>query len=395
MASLVSRGSRRASERAEAAVAANKAESRAERELADFKRALDLSAIVAVTDRRGTIVYVNDKFCEISKYPREELLGKTHRVINSGFHPREFFTRMWGTISRGEVWRGEICNRAKDGGLYWVSTTIVPFLGPDGAPVHYIAIRFDITDRKRAEGDNERARQKAEDEVRLRENLMAVVSHDLKNPLSAIAINSAMIEREAAKAGLSHIRIQAERIGRATKRMRELIGDLLDFVKIRERTLRLEPRPLEARELLKDVGELFEPLARQKGVSLRWGTETAFGFTADPGRLLQVFSNVVGNALKFTPQGGRILIRGEEVAGRVRFSVSDTGPGIPREYLERIFDRFWQARDTASQGSGLGLSIARGIVQAHGGRIWAESEPGQGTVIRFELPRTPELRAAG
>ena len=189
------------------------------KELADIKFALDQSTIVAITDQRGIITFVNDEFCRISKYSRDELLGQDHRIINSGYHPKEFIRDLWTTIASGQVWKGDLKNRAKDSSIYWVDTTIVPFLNSDGKPYQYVAIRHDITQLKVAE---EKIIQQTVELQRAAQlsfvgELAAGLAHEIKNPLAGIqgTVDILIRRRDASDPeteALKAIRHEVERI---------------------------------------------------------------------------------------------------------------------------------------------------------------------------------------
>ncbi len=236
--------------------------------------------------------------------------------------------------------------------------------------------------------DNARLYHEAREAVRTREEVLAVVSHDLKNPLGTISLSANLLTRAAPEGEPgARIRRHADTIQRSAQRMDHLIRDLLDMASLREGKLTLERREHPVGQLIDEALALLEPLAVEKSLELQArvrGRDTRLLCDAD--RIFQVLSNLVGNALKFTPAPGRVEVHAEPQGSEVRFAVRDSGPGIPRDKLPHIFDPYWQARETARQGTGLGLHIARGIVEAHGGRLWVESEPGQGSTFFFTLP---------
>ncbi|HEY6136747.1 MAG TPA: HAMP domain-containing sensor histidine kinase [Thermoanaerobaculia bacterium] len=229
--------------------------------------------------------------------------------------------------------------------------------------------------------DNARLYLDSQQAVRAREEVLAIVSHDLRNPLNAVMLAAQLMREETRSEELETIELSAQR-------MRRLIEDLLDVTRLEGgKQLPIEPAALEVRPLLQETYELFKTQAASSAIALRCDVDGDVPpVYADYHRVAQVLSNLVGNSIKFTPSGGRIVVRAARSDDSVLFTVSDTGPGIPHKNLQDIFNPYWQAKRTARLGAGLGLPIAKGIVEAHGGRIWAESEPGRGTTFYFTLP---------
>lgn len=230
-------------------------------------------------------------------------------------------------------------------------------------------------------------RLRADRSIESRDDFLAVVSHDLRNMLGGIVMSSnELLEVEVPEGARPKIDKEAERIQRFTARMSRLLGDLLDVVSIEAGRLAVAPRRHDAVELLRETQDVFQSLAMAKGISIR--TEVrAHSLLAryDHERVLQVLANLVGNALKFTPRDGRVDLLVERIGDDIRFCVADTGRGVSKEQVHAIFDKFWQRR-AATNGFGLGLYISKCIVEAHGGKIWAESTPGAGSTFYFTLP---------
>jgi signal transduction histidine kinase len=218
-----------------------------------------------------------------------------------------------------------------------------------------------------------------------REEILRIVAHDLRSPLNTISMAAALLLDVPASEADRAKRLRI--IQRTGEQMNRLIQDLLSVTTIEAGRLSIEQRKVEVRHLFREAREMLEPAAREKAITLVFQPAADIpAINGDPGRVLQVFSNLISNAVKFTPQGGVITIAAESGSDSVQFSVRDTGPGIPPEDLARIFGKFWQAKRGDKRGVGLGLAIARGIVEAHGGSIAVRSEMGRGSVFTFSLP---------
>jgi PAS domain S-box-containing protein len=342
----------------------------AARLLAQFKYALDQAAIVAITDRRGVITYANDRFCEISRYPREELLGRDHRVVNSGFHPKEFMRDLWQTIGGGRVWRGEIRNRAKDGHLYWVDTTIVPFVDDRGLPWQYLAIRYDITERKAAE-------TKLREQAALAQlgELAAIVAHEVRNPLAGIRgslqvlatrLPGSMREREI-------IGAMVERIDALNERVR----DILLFAG----SSRAKLQPVTVATVLADVVASARAAVPDAPVVQLAGEPIVV--RADPEMLRELLLNLLMNACQASAGGAAISVMTSRAGESCRIAIDDRGPGIPATIRDRVFEPFFT---TKHGGTGLGLAIVKRLADLQGGTVSLADRDGGGTTAVVTLP---------
>lgn len=369
------------------------------KDISDYKQALDESSSVAITDSRGIIKYANDKFCKMSKYSREEILGHTHNIVNSGLHSKEFFKEFWGTISKGNVWRGEIRNRAKDGSYYWLDTTVIPFIGKNGRPYQYVGVRFDITSRKETEAALIKAKEAADSASRAKSDFLANMSHEIRTPMNAIIGFSELLSRSVKdKKQL----VQVESIHSSGKSLLKIINDILDLSKIEAGKIEIKPVPINLCNFLREMETMFAQIVKEKNIELKIDYKEACNRTLliDEVRLRQIAFNLIGNAVKFTDDGFVSLhIESKENSENnknvdLTILVQDTGIGIPPKLQDEIFKAFYQQpnqSDVKYGGTGLGLPITKRLVRKMGGTISVESEVGKGSTFKIELPNIPVL----
>ncbi|MBK6401794.1 MAG: response regulator [Rhodocyclaceae bacterium] len=498
-----------------------------QRDLENQKFALDQHAIVSITDTRGIITYANDRFCEISGYRREELLGRSHNIVNSGLHPAEFFAEMWRTIESGRTWQGEIRNRAKDGNFYWVAATVVPFLDEHGKPYQYAGIRTDITrskqmrdelqeqlhfvqelieaiplptyfkdvhgrymglnrafetvfecrrdeligrtifdlgpldvedaryhdqrdnelyqapqpqsyerrmrwgqgdwrsmlyqkaplthadgsvrgligliadvtDLRTAEREALHAKEQAEAASRAKSDFLANMSHEIRTPMNGvIGMTELVLDTDLDDEQREYVRI----IKSSAESLLTVINDILDFSKIEAGKMQIDQTTFNLAELLGETLKSLALRAHQKGLEMicQMAPELPVWVVGDPGRLRQVLVNLIGNAIKFSEHGEVVLaVTSVDDGSRLKFSVIDSGIGIPTDKLDHIFEAFAQQDSSTTRrfgGTGLGLSISARLVDMMNGRIWVESQPGKGSSFHFTalLPASGEQPSA-
>ena len=365
---------------------------RREKEIEDLQGALDQSSIVAFTDSAGTITYVNDRFCEISKYSRDELIGQNHRIINSGYHSKTFFSRLWKTISSGQVWKGEIKNRAKDGSHYWVLTTIVPFLSVQGRPFKYVAIRTDITELKRTQEEAEQQRAALVQSEKLASigELAAGIGHELGNPLAALRGRVELIESQlkSGKAGTPEVLKTLDTL----KQLADRMGSIIRGMKALSRDGSKDPvQRVPVGMLIRDVLAFTAETFKEHGIVVQMGeVSDSIQVECQETQLSQVLVNLINNARDAVVDHAKPWIRvdARDLGTEVEISVTDSGAGISPEDRQKIMLPFFTTK-AAGKGSGLGLSVSTSIVESHGGTLKVDGNcPNTRFVIRIPKQRS-------
>ncbi len=360
-----------------------------EKRTRDLLHAIDESSIVAFADINGKINYVNDKFCEITGYDRSELIGENHRMINSGYHSKEFFSDLWKTIKSGKIWKGEIKNQKKDGSFYWVFTTIVPILNERGRPREFLSIRFDITDKKKLEEEcfvNHTEMLKDRVAREASERFVTTLTHDLRTPLTVMKLSTLQIER--ALNFNETVMKHTSRILQNISRTEGMVTDLLNATKIRAgQKISIPMDFCDANEIAQKT---IEELSLIHGPRFDLCVQgSGNGIWSGLG-IKRIIENLCGNAIKYGDRDKVISVGLFANEDSLTIKVHNWGQVLNKDEARSLFNYLQRARSVEegnSVGWGIGLTIVKGIAESHGGSVDVASSLEKGTTFIVILPR--------
>ena len=333
--------------------------------LLKIQHVIDMHSIIAITDTNGIITYVNKEFCRISQYTTKELIGRNHRILKSDKHNPRFYQGMWKTISSGKVWKGEVCNKAKDGACYWVKTIIVPLLDDYGKPREYVSIRTDITKEKELQINLTTSRDDLVKAERLSTigELTSRLVHDTKNPLSVLVVQIELMRLNNKNPTEKDLE-GYKRMDDAISKIEYLLNNSLDFV--RTKSLNLSRHSLK-RIIESAVDHMVLP---DKIIVNK--PENDVTIICDEKQLEILFSNIFTNAVHAVGDMGYVKIGIKDEYDFIVIEFEDSGPGVPDEIKEKIFDPLFT---TKQQGTGLGLASCKKIIEQHHGNISIMNNP--------------------
>ncbi len=375
-----------------------------ENRLIKLSQAIEQSPVtVVITDAQGIIEFVNPHFTSMTGYTAEEAIGQNPRILKSGDTKPEVFTDLWRTITTGNIWEGEFINKDKAGSLFIEQAKISPITDAQGEITHYIAVTEDVTKSREIEAQLKQAKDLAEAASRAKSSFLATMSHEIRTPMNGVLGMNAMLFETVLT---PEQREYAEIVRKSGENLLTIINEILDFSKIEAGKLDLEILDFDLRMTLEDTAELLALRSEEAGLELICHIDPAIPsyLKGDPGRIRQIVTNLVCNAIKFTRKG-EVVIRAtlksdQDERAAILFEVQDTGIGIPESRLSAIFDSFTQVDSSTTRnfgGTGLGLAICRQLTQLMGGEIGVASDEGKGSTFWFVLSlqkqfsQTPDL----
>ncbi|MDH5368556.1 MAG: response regulator [Gammaproteobacteria bacterium] len=350
--------------------------------------AINHHAGVSVTNRKGVITQVNDRFCEMIGYSPDELLGQESSVFRTDKHSDAFYEEIRQTIKRGQSWHGEVCNQNKNGGLYWVNMSIVPFLDDDGQPYQYVSVQTDITDNKLQQQQLTDARNEAEQANQFKTEFISTMSHELRTPLNVIVGYGELLE-------LSDLNVNDKKgvnyIIKAGQHLTDMINEMLDIARIESGQYVYSIKPVLISKVLKDSWGFVNLLAAKRNITLTDELSDSCNtyVMADIQRLMQIFINLLSNAIKYNIVNGSISMSCKSTAkGVIRISVKDTGIGIKQSDMVKVFEPFKRVSHDQEkvEGSGIGLAVTKMLVEAMEGKIGLDTDVGVGSTFWIEFP---------
>ena len=363
---------------------------RTEEKIRQLSQAVEQSPVtIIITNTKGEIEYVNSKFIEATGYTAKEVMGKNPRILKSGHTSSEEYKELWNTVEAGKEWHGEFHNKRKDGTLFWESATISPILNTEGKSTHYIAIKEDITQRKKVEKELVKSKERAEESDRLKLAFLANMSHEIRTPMNGI-LGFTELLKEPKLTGEEQ-REYIDIIEKSGIRMLNIINDIISISKVESGQVDILLSETNVNEQIEYLQTFFKPEAKQKGIQLYISKQLSSNealIKTDREKLYAILTNLVKNAIKFTNEGS-IEFGCEKKGENLEFFVKDSGLGIPQSQKKIIFERFRQVNETISrshEGSGLGLAISKAYVKKLGGKIWVESKEGKGSAFYFTIP---------
>ena len=354
-------------------------------------QAVEVSPVsVVITDNKGTIEYVNNKFTDLTQYEKNEAIGQNPRVLKSGKHEPAFYNDLWQTLLQGKEWHGEFCNMKKDGALFWEKASIGPVKNNAGEITHYVAVKEDTTELKKMIEDLKSAQKEADRANHAKSLFLSSMSHELRTPLNSILGFSQILMEEKKIPDMEKRLDYINKIYRSGRHLLRLINDILDLAKIESGKMDLSIEKTDPFSAVESTLELLQHQAGKKQVTLKaMAPDLPILIEVDTTRYQQILLNLVSNAIKYNVSGGSVTIDFSIQANEsVHINVRDTGRGIPKKYAQRLFDPFDRlgAETSNIQGTGIGLTITKVLVESMNGEISFQSRVGEGTTFTVTFP---------